>query len=262
MKILFFGDIVGKVGRKGVSQIIPQLKKEYKPDIIIANGENASHGSGITEKNFHELREAGVDAFTTGNHVWRRKDTHQLLDQYSDVIIRPHNYSSELPGSGILDLKLGKKRLIVLNLMGRVFMKDHIDCPFKIFDTLYKNILEKSDAFVMVDFHAEATSEKKAFGMYVDGRVNGCVGTHTHIATADSGVLLGGSAYVTDVGGCYAKDSILGVEKHGIIENFLTQLPQRHEFPQDGICQINAVLLHFTKKRNVIIQIITDVEVE
>lgn len=243
MKILFLGDIVGRLGRQGVSAVLPGLKTTYAPDIIIANAENASHGRGITEKSYLELRDAGIDLFTSGNHILSRKDTFDILNDKNGVLLRPANYPTDVPGVGIKQFSVGIKSLVVLNLMGRVFMRELLDCPFRTLDRLLEQQICKDADAIFVDFHAEATSEKNAFGLYADGSVSAVVGTHTHIQTADNRLLPKGTAYITDVGGCYGENTVLGVEKEPIIKNFLTQIPQSHTFPESGECRINGVLV-------------------
>lgn len=241
IKILFFGDIVSHVGREGVKKILPQLRKKYSPDFIIANAENTSHGNGISDKNYQELLAAGINFFTSGNHIWKRKDSIELLEKKDSKIIRPANYPGNAPGVGYKIIPIGKKTIIVLNLQGRVFMHEHINCPFEAFDNIYKELVDIPHDALFVDFHAEATSEKNAFGQYVDGRASCVVGTHTHIQTADERILPKNTAYITDVGGCYALESVIGVSSDIIIKRFRTQLTEQFSFPDSGKCVINAV---------------------
>lgn len=248
IKIFFFGDIVSRVGREGVKKILPTIKKEFAPDLIMANGENVSHGHGLSEEHFKELKKAGIKFFTGGNHIWGRKDTLELLAAKDPKVIRPANYPPETPGVGYKHLTLGKNSIIVLNLQGRVFMSHHIDCPFQKFDDLYKSFQNISYDALLVDFHAEATSEKVAFGQYVDGRADVVFGTHTHIQTADEQILPKGTAYITDVGGCYAQDSVIGVRSDIIIERFKKQVSEPFRFPTKGKCVINGIYLEIDKK--------------
>lgn len=241
MKILFIGDIFSSMGREAVKRVLPDLKREILPDLVIANAENLTHGDGFTSKHIEEMRSAGVDFFTSGNHVWGKADGVSKLDDPKFAVIRPANFPSEkTPGRGYDILEIGGKRILIINLMGRVFMGKHLDCPFRTFDEILEN--EAAD-YVFVDFHAEATSEKLAFGYYVDGRASAVVGTHTHVPTGDFQVLSGGTAYITDAGFTGAFDSVIGMKKEVVIEGFLTQLPIRHETEKEGRMVFNSVLI-------------------
>lgn len=240
MKVLFIGDIVGKLGRRAVVEIVPKLRKKYKVDLVIANIENLAHGKGITQNTFEQIQAAGIDAYTTGNHVWKYKEGLEMLDDDELRIIRPANYPPGVPGQGYTVLEIKGKKVLLINLMGRVFMRQDLDDPFRKFD----EILDEVQAdHVIVDMHAEASSEKVAFGWYAAGRASLVVGTHTHIPTADAQLLspkkLG---YVTDVGMVGPKNSILGVDKAEIIESFLTQLPVKHRMVEKGDIVFNSIL--------------------
>ncbi|MCL4167466.1 UNVERIFIED_CONTAM: hypothetical protein GTU68_049932, partial [Idotea baltica] len=202
IKILFLGDIVGKSGRAIVKKILPELKTELNPSVVIANGENSAGGLGIDIKCAKELYAAGIDIITTGNHIWKKKEIASLLDQEDTRIIRPDNYPPGCPGSGSLVWKSEAGwSLQVINLMGRIFIPEILDCPFQAANRL---LAEQSDDIdiTFVDFHGEATSEKKAMGYHLDGRVQAVVGTHTHVQTADERILDMGTAYISDVGMC------------------------------------------------------------
>lgn len=240
IKVIFLGDIVSYIGREGVKKILPKLKKKYKPDIIIANAENVSHGKGISKVNFNELEKAGIDFFTSGNHITTRKESLKLLAT-KENIIRPANYSDDIPGVGFRRLTIGKNSLIVLNLQGQAFMQEEVECPFKKVDEILSSF--NSDDTIIVDMHAEATSEKVAMGHHLDGRVAAVFGTHTHIQTADERVLPNGTAYITDVGGCYAQESVIGVETKASLKKFITKGPVHFTFPKTGKCLINGVYL-------------------
>jgi len=246
MKILFFGDIVGKIGRKAITKILLKLQKELQPDLVMANVENLAHGKGVTEKTLQEMLDAGIDVFTSGNHVLK-KDI-EILENKNFPIIRPANYPSSVPGKEYLKLKVNKKDVYIFNFMGRVFIREDFDCPFRKFDELYKDLKIKKDDIVLIDFHTETTSEKNAFAFYVDGRVSAVIGTHTHIPTADEKVLPNGTGFITDVGMVGAVDSVLGVAKEGIIETFLTQIGSKHEMVDEGEVVANAVLLDIDEK--------------
>lgn len=248
MKILFFGDVAGKIGRHAVAKILPQLKKKYDPDLVLANAENLAHGVGITLKTLNEMIEAGVEFFTSGDHVFDKKEVVEILEKKDSLLLRPANFSSGAPGVGAKLLEIGTKKVLVINLIGRVFFKNQYDCPFRGADEIleeYKNI---NLSAIIVDFHAEATSEKNALAQYLDGRVSAVLGTHTHVGTDDLQILPGGTAFVTDIGMIGAKNSIIGVDKKNIIKNFLTQMPQLHEIPEEGTCIVNAIYLEINPK--------------
>ncbi|MDN5361505.1 MAG: 2,3-cyclic-nucleotide 2-phosphodiesterase [Moorella sp. (in: firmicutes)] len=240
MRILMIGDVVGRPGRKAVREVLPSLLQEHRPDLVIANGENAAGGNGITPDTAGELFASGIDLLTMGNHVWDKREALTLLEQ-EERIIRPANYPPGTPGRGYTlfpvreDLKVG-----VINLSGRTFLPP-LDCPFRLGQELAAE-LRRETRVIVVDFHAEATSEKVALGWYLDGQVSAVVGTHTHIQTADARVLPGGTAYITDVGMTGPRDSVLGVKTEIILHRFLTQLPVRFEIA-DGVVQLEAVLL-------------------
>ena len=241
MKILFIGDIVGKIGRQAIAKVLPGLKKEYQSDLVIANVENLAHGSGVTKETLEEMIESGVDFFTSGNHIWKKKEAVQIFEEGKFPIIRPANYPPQVPGDGYRVIEVGSRKVLIINLIGRVFMKDDFNCPFLELDEILKKVAKKNIDIIFVDFHAEATSETKAMGFYADGKVSAVFGTHTHIQTADEEILEKGSAYITDVGMVGAKDSILGVAKEGIIKSFLSQMPAKHDIPESGQCIVNAV---------------------
>lgn len=248
MKILIFGDVMGKIGRRAIIKILPKLKKEFKPDFIIANAENIAHGKGITPKTLKELTDNGVDFFTSGDHVWNKKEIIPVLEQKDACLIRPANYPPKVPGFGYRIIEVGVKKILMVNLIGRVFMKGDYDCPFRKIDEIFEETKrEKIDA-VVIDFHTEATSEIRAFGFYVDGRASIVFGTHTHVQTADEQILPKGTAYLTDVGMNGAKDSVLGVDKENILKNFLTQMPFEHIIPETGTAIVNAVLVEINSK--------------
>ncbi len=242
MKILMIGDIVGRPGRNMVHNMVPHLKEKFNIDFVIANGENSAGGNGITRETADEILSSGVDCITGGNHIWDKKDIVDWIDS-EPRLIRPANYPPGTPGKGyaIFDLGGGVK-LAVINLSGRVFMPP-MDCPFQKIDSLLK-ILDSQTDLIVVDFHAEATSEKMAFGYYVDGRVSSVVGTHTHIQTADARILPHGTAYISDVGMTGPYESVLGVSKELSIASIMTLMPQRFEVAK-GYAQLNAVVIEF-----------------
>lgn len=245
MKILIFGDVIAKPGRKAVAAILPRWRKEHAVDFVVANVENLAHGTGATSKTLDELREAGVHLFTSGNHIWD-KDSRALLEDPKQNVLRPANYPPRNPGVGIKTVEVGNTPIVVINLLGRVFFRESADCPFRTADTLLSQLSEaKPHSIVLVDFHAEATSEKVALGHYLDGRVTCIYGTHTHVPTADERILPGGTAYITDIGMTGLEDSVIGANKDTVIQMFLSQTPQKnmHDAPESGTVVINAMLL-------------------
>lgn len=245
MKILFLADIISKPGREAVKKALPDLKKKFSPHIIIANGENLAGGTGFTAETIEEMRKTGIDFFTTGNHTWKHKDDVDRLNDKKFPVIRPANYPEGVgvPGRGfqIVETNMMQK-ILVINLLGRVFMGNHVDCPFRAFDRILKETAHERLDAVFVDFHAEATSEKTAFAHYVDGRASVVVGTHTHVATRDERILAGGTAFISDVGMCGPIDSVIGVRKDLIINHFITQLPYKIDIAE-GDAQINGVFI-------------------
>ncbi len=248
MKILFFGDIIGKIGRQAIKKVLPELRKKYEPDLVIANVENLAHGKGVTEKTLKEMMEVNIDAFTSGNHIINKGDYKKILEDKNYPLVRPANYPPNVPGRQYLKIRHKNKNVYIINLIGRVFFKENFDCPFRKFDELYKLLKLKKNDIIIVDFHAEATSEKNAFGFYVDGRASAVLGTHTHIPTADEKILAGGTGYITDVGMTGPLDSVLGVKKEGILKTFLTQIGNKHEMIETGKVVINAVIVEIDKK--------------
>ena len=246
MRVMFIGDIVGRPGRRAVKEMLPSLIVQHKPNLIIANGENAAGGKGITRKTADELFSSGIDILTMGNHVWDQKEVHDFIDG-EQRMIRPANYPLDTPGRGYLIAKADNDTKVgVINLSGRVFMQP-LDCPFRFLDDILPLIREETN-IVIIDFHAEATSEKMALAWYVDGRASAVVGTHTHIQTADERIMSCGTGYITDVGMTGPRDSILGVDVESVISKFLTLRPVRFHVA-DGPIQLNAVLLEIDLER-------------
>jgi metallophosphoesterase (TIGR00282 family) len=245
VRILFIGDIFGRPGRTIVKDRLPGLVREHAIDLIIANGENAAAGFGITPSLAEDLFELGIDVITTGNHIWDKREIVEYFEsadgnQHSPArrVLRPANYPAGMPGWGIYEGQKGKVNYAVINLQGRVFMASNDD-PFRVVDQLLKDIKAK---VIFVDVHAEATSEKISMGWYLDGRVTAVVGTHTHIPTADERVLPGGTAYITDVGMSGPYDSVIGVRKELVVGKFLNNMPVRFE-PATGDVRLCAVVV-------------------
>ncbi|PRX31011.1 hypothetical protein BX659_10643 [Orenia metallireducens] len=224
MKILFIGDIVGRTGRKAVRELLPQIIESEELDFIIANGENAAGGFGLTKGVMDELLDYGIDLLTNGNHTWDNREIFEFIDD-TDKVIRPYNYPQGTPGVGFQIINKGDVTLGVVNLLGRVYIGNYL-CPFRTLDKVIEELKDQVDAIV-VDFHAEVTAEKEALGWYADGRVSAIVGTHTHVQTADERILPQGTAYITDLGLTGGVNSILGMNIDEPLERFLTQMPNR-----------------------------------
>ena len=236
MRILMIGDVIGKPGRRAVKSLIPSLRLDHGIDLVIANGENTAGGFGLTLDTANELLESGVDILTSGNHIWDQKEIIPYLDERLPVV-RPANYP-DAPGRG----SLIHNNVMVMNLMGRVFMPA-LDCPFRTADRILEEVAASGKPpVIIVDFHAEATSEKQAMGWYLDGRVSAILGTHTHVGTVDSRVLPRGTAYITDVGMTGPLDSVIGSETGIVLERFLTGMPQRLAVA-NGPVLLNSVLV-------------------
>ena len=226
-KVLFIGDIVGKAGRKAVTAFVQDIIKNHNIHFVVANGENAAGGVGITAKIANDLFSSGIDVLTSGNHIWQKKEIVEYI-HHEKRLIRPLNFSPDAPGMGSYLTKTAEGiRVAVVNLAGRVFMETYC-CPFRAIDREIERLQQQVD-IIVVDFHAEATSEKKALGWYLDGRVGAVIGTHTHVQTADERILPQGTAYITDVGMTGSKDSVIGVKKDLVIQKFLTYMPVRFE---------------------------------
>jgi metallophosphoesterase (TIGR00282 family) len=236
VKLLMIGDVVGKPGRRALAALLPPLRGELGVDLAVANAENAAGGFGLTEGTAREVLDTGVDALTSGNHIWDQKEIIPVLDKELPIL-RPLNYPPGTPGRG----RLACKGVTVINLQGRTFMPD-TDCPFRAVDAALAEL--GKNAVVVVDMHCEATSEKQAMGRYLDGRVAAVLGTHTHVPTADAGLLPKGTAYVTDVGMVGPRESIIGNEIGSVLQRFLTSMPNRLPVAEkSSTVQFNAVLV-------------------
>ena len=239
MRVLFIGDVVGSVGRHAVAVALPELRRRHEPDFVIANGENVAGGVGITARTANALFEAGCDGLTLGNHTYRHRDVYELLDT-DERIVRPANYPKGNPGRGSTVIEGDAGRLGLVNLAGTLYL-DAARNPYTEADAVLSELEGLAD-HVLVDFHAEATSEKVAMGWHLDGRVLACVGTHTHVPTADARVLPGGTAYITDVGMTGPRGGVIGVKRELALERFLTQMPVKFE-TSDEDPWLNAVLV-------------------
>ncbi len=248
VKILFIADIVGKIGRNALKQELPRLKKAYQPDLTIANVENLAHGIGATQKTLDEMKAIGIDLFTSGNHIWEKGGSDEMLDNPDNKIVRPANFPTKKSGVGSVEIKIGEIKLNVVNLMGKVYYgwekdkKEILHDPFK---TLDKIISKDRQALYLVDFHADATSEKSALANYFDGRVVAVLGTHTHVQTADERILPLGAGFISDAGMVGYYDSIIGADKQQIYNLFsqIGQSSKKHDLPSTGWSIINAVYL-------------------
>jgi 2',3'-cyclic-nucleotide 2'-phosphodiesterase len=240
VKLLFIGDIIGKSGRQAISRGLHRLVDRHMVDLVIANGENAAGGFGLTEEVAGELFKQGIDLITSGNHIWDKRDALDYLKR-EERIIRPANYPEGTPGASSALLKTaGGVKVAVLNLEGRVFM-NNLECPFRVADREIARLKQETPV-ILVDFHAEATSEKSSLGWYLDGRVSAVIGTHTHVQTADDRLLPGGTAYISDAGMTGAFDSVIGIRKEEAIQKFLTQLPVKFEVAKGNI-RLNGVIV-------------------
>lgn len=246
MKILIVGDVCGRPGRAAFAKYTPELKKKYAVDVVIVNGENSAGGKGITRKSLEALYHGGADIITTGNHVWDKKEVLDIIDA-EPFLIRPANYPEGTPGKGWCVYPFKAKNIGVLNLSGRVFMPP-MDCPFQRVEDVLHEMQQECDVLIL-DMHAETTSEKMAMGWYLDGRVQAVVGTHTHIQTADARILPKGTAYITDLGMVGPWNSVLGVKTECILEKFTTCRPVRFDLA-DGPNVYSAVVVEIDEQTN------------
>jgi 2',3'-cyclic-nucleotide 2'-phosphodiesterase len=233
-RVLFLGDAIGKPGRRAVESYVKSVEADFK----IVNGENLAGGIGITPSVAMEILEAGIDVITTGNHVWKKKEMIPFV-MMEQRVLRPLNYPTGTPGFGHVTVRKNGKQLCVANIEGRIFMNS-LDCPFRAMEAFLDKMEENIP--VMVDFHAEATSEKVAMGWFLDGRVSAVLGTHTHVQTADERILPKGTGYITDVGMTGPADSIIGMERESVLEKFVTQIPRKFEVGKENV-EVQGVLL-------------------
>lgn len=225
LRVLMLGDVVGAAGRAIFQKHIDALRKKYMIDAVIVNGENSARGRGITPRIMRFFKHNGADVVTSGNHIWAQKDIYSYFNDHNDLL-RPENFPSSCPGSGVTTFTCKDFTIGVLNIQGRVFMRELLDCPFKTAETAL-TYLQSKTSMIFVDFHAETTSEKMGMGYFLDGNVSAVVGTHTHVQTADERILPGGTAYITDLGMAGSLNSMIGMKKEPVITNFITQMPQK-----------------------------------
>ncbi|MFH0952303.1 MAG: TIGR00282 family metallophosphoesterase [Patescibacteria group bacterium] len=239
-KFIAIGDIAGKIGRRAIVEVLPSWKKKYRPDLVIANAENIAHGSGMTRKTLAEVQQAGVDIFTSGDHAFRKPEASEIMIDEASSLIRPANYPTGTIGPGVKIANLGNKKVLVVNLLGQVFIKEAVNNPFTAFNEIYQQHHQSVDA-ILVDFHAEATSEKIAMGWHVAGRAEALWGTHTHVMTADERILEEHTAYITDIGMTGERDSVIGVKKDIILNNFLEKDTIHHDFAETGWARVDGI---------------------
>ena len=238
LRVLAIGDIVGNSGKEMVKSLLSNIRERFQIDLCIANGENAAAGKGITYNIAKELFDSGVDVITMGNHVWNKKDIYKLFSNGVNIV-RPLNYPPKTPGQGYIIITVKDKKIAIINLSGRVYL-DNMDCPFRTIERELKYISEITN-IIIVDFHAEATSEKKAMGWFLDGKVSMVFGTHTHVQTADERILPNGTGYITDIGMTGPHDSVLGIRKEIIINRFTKLIPEKFVVA-DGPVQLNGII--------------------
>jgi len=247
LKILMVGDVVGRTGRYFFMEQTPELRQAKKIDVVVVNGENAAHGKGLTPSIFSDLIKGGADVVTSGNHIWDNPKVLEIIDT-EPFLLRPANYPEDTPGRGFCIFPVGRKKIGVINLAGRTFMQPQLDDPFRLTEKILR-LMRKDCDVILVDFHAEATSEKLAFANYFDGQVTAVVGTHTHVQTADEKILPKGTAYITDLGMVGAANSILGMTVEPVIKRFLTGRPSKFEVAE-GAAVYCAVLIDIDDKKN------------
>lgn len=240
-RVLAFGDIVGEPGREVFMGNLKRFKEKFLPDIVIINGENAAHGFGITEKIAKSLFESGVDVITSGNHIWQKKEIFNFISKYP-ALLRPINYPPSTPGNGLILLDIGEYKVGVINAMGRIFMEP-LDCPFRNVEKEVERLKEEGVKIILIDFHAEATSEKQVFGWYFDGKVSAVWGTHTHIQTADERILPQGTAYITDIGMCGAQNSVIGMKIEDSYRRVIQHLPVRFSPEEKSPLILEGILI-------------------
>ncbi len=244
MRILFFGDIVAKPGRNAVTESMPKLREEFTPDFVFGNVENLSHGLGVTPKALQELISAGFDGFTSGNHIYDKDAVFEIFQNPATTLLRPVNMPHEkVQGHDVLELPYGSRKLVVTNFMGTVFMKADYENPFTKIQEILDKYKNERLAGIIVDFHAEVTSEKKAFGFYLDGKVSAVVGTHTHVQTNDAQILTNGTAYITDMGMCGNTDSLIGASKSLVVPTFVNGEKFRYQVEENGPAELSFVVI-------------------
>lgn len=243
MKVLLFGDLVGKTARMAIKKVLPAYKKKYEYDVAIANCDNIAHGKGVTKNTLKEIASYGIDVMTCGDHVWDTSEAKEIIMNKKEFnFLCPANYPLYESDKGYRIFEVKGKKILVINLIGRVFFQKFPDCPFRTADRIIDENKGKTNV-IIIDFHAEATSEKRAFADYLDSKVSAICGTHTHVQTADNEVQKGGTAFISDVGMVGPKDSIIGCKKEVVIEQMINQIPFKYEISDDNSAIVNAVLV-------------------
>lgn len=244
-RVLAFGDIIGDPGKKALFSVLYRLKNKLNPDMVVLNGENSAQGFGITQPIVKQLLDGGIDVITTGNHVWQKKEIFQFIDHYPELL-RPLNYPPKTPGHGTFVYEKNGFKAAVINVMGRTYM-DPIDCPFQKTEAEIERLKKEGVKVILVDFHAEATSEKQIFGWHFDGRISAVWGTHTHVQTADERVLPSGTAYISDVGMCGSIDSVIGMKTADSYRKVIQHLPVRFSPEEGGVFEVQGIILDIDK---------------
>ena len=244
LNILCVGDVIGSAGCDFLRSHLPSLKRLKSIDVVIVNGENSADTNGITPASAYNILSSGADCITTGNHCFQRRESYEMYDDENFPVIRPANYPDSVPGRGVQIIDLGRTQVCVINLMGNVYMGESLDCPFATMDYLLDDISAKT---ILVDFHAEATAEKRALAHYLDGRVSAVFGTHTHVQTADEQILEGGTGFITDLGMTGPYNSVIGVRYEAAISKMTTHMPTRLDYAAPP-CMLNAVLFDIDER--------------
>lgn len=240
-RVLVLGDVIGDPGRQAVFRSLHRLRQRLEPDMVIVNGENAAQGFGITRNNVDEFLQNGIQVITSGNHVWQKKEIFKFIDEYP-AMLRPLNYPPDTPGHGSVILEVQGIKVAVINAMGRIYM-DAIDCPFQAIDRLLPELSRQDVRIILIDFHADASSEKQVMGRYFDGRVSAVWGTHTHTQTADERILPGQTAYIGDIGMCGCTESIIGMRIEDSIRRVVHHLPVRFSPADQGPLEVQGIVV-------------------
>lgn len=244
IKVLFFGDIVGRPGRTALMRFLEEEKESIRPDLIVANADNLSSGRGPTLNKYEEMVDAGIDILTCGDHIWDQKEAIEILEKKNSRLIRPYNYPKICPGKGLIEVKIKGEDIVVASFLGRIWTTEGLDSPFEAAEEMLSELKSK---IILIDFHAEATSEKIAFGYDLTGKATAVLGTHTHVQTADERILEDHTAYISDIGFCGPYDSVIGIDPKCSVKRFRTGMPLQFDLAE-GRTQVNAVILEIDEK--------------